>query len=79
MQIFHFPSCGSGLSWETLTEHGDQWLGLDISESMLGIFDLAMIIIRLLNDGFILDIALEREVEGDLMLGDMGQGFDLVF
>ncbi|KAM3381127.1 hypothetical protein P3S68_006700 [Capsicum galapagoense] len=46
---------------------------------MLGIFDLAMIIIRLLNDGFILDIALEREVEGDLMLGDMGQGFDLVF
>lgn len=32
-----------------------------------------MFTIRLLNDGFILDIALEREVEGDLMLGDMGQ------
>ncbi|PHT28872.1 putative 18S rRNA (guanine-N(7))-methyltransferase [Capsicum baccatum] len=50
--------CGSGLSGETLTEHGHQWLGLDISESMLG-------------------IALEREVEGDLMLADMGQGLGL--
>ncbi|MCD7453917.1 hypothetical protein HAX54_022673 [Datura stramonium] len=50
--------CGSGLSGETLTEHGHQWLGLDISESML-------------------DIALEREVEGDLILGDMGQGLGL--
>lgn len=50
--------CGSGLSGETLSEHGHQWLGLDISESML-------------------DIALEREVEGDLILGDMGQGLGL--
>ncbi|XP_009777361.1 18S rRNA (guanine-N(7))-methyltransferase RID2-like [Nicotiana sylvestris] len=50
--------CGSGLSGETLTEHGHQWLGWDISESML-------------------DIALEREVEGDLILGDMGQGLGL--
>ncbi|XP_016457644.2 18S rRNA (guanine-N(7))-methyltransferase RID2 [Nicotiana tabacum] len=50
--------CGSGLSGETLTEHGHQWLGWDISESML-------------------DIALEREVEGDLLLGDMGQGLGL--
>ncbi|KAJ6389806.1 hypothetical protein OIU77_028014 [Salix suchowensis] len=47
--------CGSGLSGETLTENGHQWIGLDISQSML-------------------DIALEREVEGDLLLGDMGQG-----
>ncbi|XP_047254974.1 uncharacterized protein LOC124888512 isoform X4 [Capsicum annuum] len=45
---------GSGLSGKTLTEHGHQWLGLDISAS-------------------ILDIALEREVGGDLMLGDLGQ------
>ncbi|KAL3824974.1 hypothetical protein ACJIZ3_021003 [Penstemon smallii] len=50
--------CGSGLSGETLTEYGHQWIGLDISESMLS-------------------IALEREVEGDLMLGDMGQGLGL--
>ncbi|CAI0427812.1 unnamed protein product [Linum tenue] len=47
--------CGSGLSGETLTENGHQWIGLDISPSML-------------------DIAVEREVEGDLMLHDMGQG-----
>ncbi|XP_014662299.1 PREDICTED: probable 18S rRNA (guanine-N(7))-methyltransferase isoform X2 [Priapulus caudatus] len=47
--------CGSGLSGETLTEHGHNWVGLDISSSMLS-------------------VALEREVEGDLMLGDMGQG-----
>ncbi|GLT28609.1 hypothetical protein SLA2020_035290 [Shorea laevis] len=50
--------CGSGLSGETLTENGHQWIGLDISQSML-------------------DIALEREVEGDLILGDMGQGLGL--
>ncbi|XP_031270909.1 18S rRNA (guanine-N(7))-methyltransferase RID2 [Pistacia vera] len=47
--------CGSGLSGETLSENGHQWIGLDISPSML-------------------DIALEREAEGDLLLGDMGQG-----
>jgi 18S rRNA (guanine1575-N7)-methyltransferase len=28
--------CGSGLSGETLSEHGHQWIGLDISQSMLG-------------------------------------------
>ncbi|KAJ9141337.1 hypothetical protein P3X46_031879 [Hevea brasiliensis] len=50
--------CGSGLSGETLTENGHQWIGLDISQSML-------------------NIALEREVEGDLLLGDMGQGLAL--
>ncbi|XP_027161528.1 18S rRNA (guanine-N(7))-methyltransferase RID2 [Coffea eugenioides] len=47
--------CGSGLSGETLTESGHQWIGFDISLSML-------------------DVALEREAEGDLILGDMGQG-----
>ncbi|TXG48867.1 hypothetical protein EZV62_024742 [Acer yangbiense] len=46
--------CGSGLSGETLSENGHQWIGLDISPSML-------------------DIALEREAEGDLLLKDMGQ------
>ncbi|TYK05475.1 putative 18S rRNA (guanine-N(7))-methyltransferase [Cucumis melo var. makuwa] len=29
--------CGSGLSGETLSEHGHQWIGLDISQSMLRI------------------------------------------
>ncbi|KAL5717847.1 18S rRNA (guanine(1575)-N(7))-methyltransferase [Ranunculus cassubicifolius] len=50
--------CGSGLSGETLSESGHQWIGLDISESML-------------------DVALEREVEGDLLHCDMGQGLPL--
>jgi 18S rRNA (guanine1575-N7)-methyltransferase len=50
--------CGSGLSGETLSESGHQWIGLDISKSML-------------------DMALEREVEGDLILGDMGQGLGI--
>ncbi|XP_010545408.1 PREDICTED: probable 18S rRNA (guanine-N(7))-methyltransferase isoform X2 [Tarenaya hassleriana] len=50
--------CGSGLSGETLSENGHQWIGLDISASML-------------------NVALEREVEGDLFLGDMGQGLAL--
>ncbi|PAN08783.1 hypothetical protein PAHAL_1G436100 [Panicum hallii] len=50
--------CGSGLSGETLTEHGHQWIGYDISKSML-------------------DVALERETEGDLLLADMGQGLGL--
>ncbi|CAO2822960.1 unnamed protein product [Amaranthus hypochondriacus] len=47
--------CGSGLSGETLSENGHQWIGLDISLAML-------------------DVAVEREVEGDLLLADMGQG-----
>uniref|UniRef100_A0ACD5VVU3 Uncharacterized protein n=1 Tax=Avena sativa TaxID=4498 RepID=A0ACD5VVU3_AVESA len=50
--------CGSGLSGETLTEHGHHWIGYDISESML-------------------DVALERETEGDLLLADMGEGLGL--
>lgn len=50
--------CGSGLSGETLSENGHQWIGLDISESML-------------------NIASERDVDGDLLLGDMGQGLGL--
>jgi len=47
--------CGSGMSGETLSEHGHMWVGTDISRAML-------------------DVAAEREVEGDLFLGDMGQG-----
>uniref|UniRef100_A0A1J3ERA8 Putative 18S rRNA (Guanine-N(7))-methyltransferase n=1 Tax=Noccaea caerulescens TaxID=107243 RepID=A0A1J3ERA8_NOCCA len=50
--------CGSGLSGETISENGHQWIGLDISASML-------------------NVAVEREVEGDLLLSDMGQGLGL--
>ncbi|XP_044432391.1 18S rRNA (guanine-N(7))-methyltransferase RID2-like [Triticum aestivum] len=46
--------CSSGLSGETLTEHGHHWIGCDISQSML-------------------DVALERETEGDLLLADMSE------
>ncbi|KAF2239126.1 S-adenosyl-L-methionine-dependent methyltransferase [Viridothelium virens] len=53
--------CGSGLSGTLLSSlpassgGPHQWIGLDISSSMLG-------------------VALERDVEGDLFLGDAGQG-----
>lgn len=47
--------CGSGLSGEILSEEGHEWVGVDISPSML-------------------EVALERETEGDIMLGDVGQG-----
>ena len=47
--------CGSGLSGGVLEEQGHNWIGVDISKSML-------------------DIALEREVEGGLVLSDMGEG-----
>ncbi len=47
--------CGSGLSGEILTEEGYQWVGMDISASMLA-------------------TALNREVDGDLFLADMGAG-----
>ncbi|CAO2841796.1 unnamed protein product [Amaranthus hypochondriacus] len=50
--------CGSGLSGETLSENGHNWIGLDISQAML-------------------DVAVEREAEGDLLLADMGQGLGL--
>lgn len=47
--------CGSGLSGSALEEAGHQWIGIDISSSML-------------------NVAVDREVEGDLVLGDMGHG-----
>ncbi len=47
--------CGSGLSGEVLSEQGHVWVGLDISQAMLG-------------------VAVEREVEGDLVYSDMGDG-----
>lgn len=50
--------CGSGLSGESISDHGHQWIGLDISQSMLS-------------------VALERDVEGDLIHSDMGQGLAL--
>jgi len=47
--------CGSGLSGEVLTDQGHFWVGIDVSQAMLG-------------------VAVERETEGDMLLGDMGLG-----
>lgn len=47
--------CGSGLSGEILTEEGYNWVGMDISPSMLA-------------------TGLDRDVEGDLFLSDLGTG-----
>lgn len=33
---FYYKGCGSGLSGETISENGHHWIGLDISEAMLG-------------------------------------------
>jgi 18S rRNA (guanine1575-N7)-methyltransferase len=62
--------CGSGLSGELLEEDGHVWVGVDVAPSMLGVSphwyqDHA-------DDA---EVALEREVEGDLFLHDIGQGF----
>lgn len=57
-EIPHFIldlGCGSGLSGEILTEEGYNWVGMDISPSMLA-------------------TGLDREVEGDLFLSDLGNG-----
>ncbi|KAK6456822.1 S-adenosyl-L-methionine-dependent methyltransferase [Scheffersomyces xylosifermentans] len=47
--------CGSGLSGEILSEEGYNWIGMDISPSMLA-------------------TGLDRDVEGDLFLSDLGNG-----
>lgn len=69
---------GSGLSGEILTEEGHEWVGMDVSGGMLGKLKLhflphppELIFWVFL---FLLEVALEREVEGDLMLADIGQG-----
>ncbi|EGC40345.1 hypothetical protein DICPUDRAFT_146769 [Dictyostelium purpureum] len=54
--LFLDIGCGSGISGDVLTDSGHQWIGCDISSSML-------------------DVAVDREVEGDVMLRDIGQGF----
>jgi trans-aconitate methyltransferase len=40
--------CGSGLSGETLDEHGHLWIGVDISSAMLGEFRLQSFDVTLL-------------------------------
>lgn len=52
--LFKRCSCGSGLSGETISDYGYNWVGIDISKHMLS-------------------VAIEREVDGDLIMGDIGQ------
>ena len=66
--------CGSGLSGEILDDEGYIWAGVDIAPSMLG--ELAIFLLHYLSVNiFITEVALEREVQGDLFLQDIGQGF----
>lgn len=73
--------CGSGLSGETISENGHQWIGLDISASMLSELIISLITPSSLSNYCKIskpnlsnvDVAVEREVEGDLLLSDMGQ------
>ena len=69
--------CGSGLSGEILEEQGHTWVGVDIAPSMLGetrFWFKPPLPAQRLNEIFP-EVALEREVEGDLFLQDIGQGF----
>lgn len=68
--------CGSGLSGEILEEEGYIWAGMDIAPSMLGEDNSHIAIYTpLVAEKFHSEVALEREVEGDLFLQDIGQGF----
>lgn len=66
---------GSGLSGEILTEEGHDWVGLDISGGMLGTWAQR----PEGGKGALIpwdsaEVALERDIEGDLFLADIGQG-----
>ncbi|KAG9036223.1 hypothetical protein FRB95_009586 [Tulasnella sp. JGI-2019a] len=71
--------CGSGLSGEILDEEGHIWIGVDIAPSMLGnVKPLITFLSRTQTNSQTVskkEVALEREVEGDLFLQDIGQGF----
>lgn len=56
---FIFFRCGSGLSGQVLEEAGHQWVGVDISESMLEVAA---------------ERIAEEDITGDVMMGDLGQG-----
>ncbi|KEI42753.1 uncharacterized protein L969DRAFT_42953 [Mixia osmundae IAM 14324] len=66
--------CGSGLSGEIITEHGHQWVGIDIAASMLGKLD-TVDVLKLTPTMLLTEVAIQRDVEGDLLLQDIGQGF----
>ena len=66
--------CGSGLSGEILDDEGYVWTGVDIAPSMLG--EMCDCYSHCSSANILItEVALEREVEGDLFLQDIGQGF----
>jgi 18S rRNA (guanine1575-N7)-methyltransferase len=67
--------CGSGLSGEILDEEGYIWAGVDIAPSMLGELFLTSPFVQDQPTRHLKEVALERGVEGDLFLQDIGQGF----
>jgi len=69
--------CGSGLSGEILDEEGFIWAGVDIAPSMLGVHIHTVSGCDSFDSWFnsITEVSLEREVNGDLFLQDIGQGF----
>ena len=67
--------CGSGLSGEILEQEGYLWCGVDIAPSMLGERTMASICVAVSTDLVWGEVALERQVDGDLFLQDIGQGF----
>lgn len=78
--------CGSGLSGSVLEDNGHYWVGMDISTAMLGMYIISCKYwyLSVVNQALkakisfylplFLDVAVDREVEGDLVLSDMGQG-----
>ena len=67
--------CGSGLSGEILDDEGYIWAGVDIAPSMLGETCNCYLYCSSANVFLMIEVALEREVAGDLFLQDIGQGF----
>lgn len=76
--------CGSGLSGEILDESGYEWVGVDVAPSMLRSCSFhSFFLVERLGDNLLTacflflgsEVALEREVQGDLFLQDIGQGF----
>uniref|UniRef100_A0AAQ4RFB8 18S rRNA (guanine-N(7))-methyltransferase n=1 Tax=Gasterosteus aculeatus aculeatus TaxID=481459 RepID=A0AAQ4RFB8_GASAC len=59
--------CGSGLSGDFLSEEGHFWVGVDISTNTNHHIIIGESPINVY-------VALDREVEGDLLVGDMGHG-----
>ena len=66
--------CGSGLSGELLEEDGHVWVGVDVAPSMLGTSYIRRVR-RRANNSCRVEVARVSEVEGDLFLHDIGQGF----